>query len=51
MKTNNVTSVFRLPSKMHSRCFGIMAGHGNFAFKLAVKLSVKLGYVMNSVNA
>jgi hypothetical protein len=22
---------------MHSRCFGIMGGHGNFAFNLVVK--------------
>jgi hypothetical protein len=41
---------------MHSRCFGIMGGHGNFAFNLVVKLSVELGYifskfeVINSVN-
>jgi hypothetical protein len=27
--------------KMHSRCFG-MAGHGNLAFNLVVKLSVFL---------
>jgi hypothetical protein len=27
---------------MHSRCFGIMAGHGNFAFNLVVKLSIEL---------
>jgi hypothetical protein len=40
---------------MHSRCFGIMEGHGNFAFNLEVNLSVELGYifqfeVINSVN-
>jgi hypothetical protein len=29
----------------HSRCFGIRGGHGKSAFKLAVKLSVDLGYV------
>jgi hypothetical protein len=29
----------------HSRCFGIRGGHGKSAFKLAVKLSVELGYV------
>jgi hypothetical protein len=34
-----------IESKMHSRCFGIMGGHGNFAFNLVVKLSVELGYV------
>jgi hypothetical protein len=33
---------------MHSRCFGIMGGHGNFAFNLVEKLSVKLGYVFLS---
>jgi hypothetical protein len=31
--------------KMHSRCSGIMGGHGNFAFNLLVMLSVELGYV------
>jgi hypothetical protein len=40
---------------MHSRCFGIMEGHGNFAFNLVVKLSVELDCfskfeVINSVN-
>jgi hypothetical protein len=39
---------------MHSRCFGIMGGPGNFAFNLVVKLSVELGFskfeVINSVN-
>jgi hypothetical protein len=40
---------------MHSRCFRIMGGHGNFAFNLVVKLSVALGCfskfeVINSVN-
>jgi hypothetical protein len=30
---------------MHSRCFGIMGGHGNFAFNLVVKLEV-----INSIN-
>jgi hypothetical protein len=30
---------------MHSRCFDIMGGHGNFAFNLVVKLSVEFGYV------
>jgi hypothetical protein len=29
----------------HSQCFGIRGGHGKSAFKLAVKLSVELGYV------
>jgi hypothetical protein len=29
--------------KIHSRCFGIVGGHGNFAFNFIVKLSVKLG--------
>jgi hypothetical protein len=28
----------------HSRCFGIRGGYGKSAFKLAVKLSVELGY-------
>jgi hypothetical protein len=43
-------------TKMHSRCFGIIGVHGNFAFNLVVKLSVELGYVfskfdvINSVN-
>jgi hypothetical protein len=32
---------------MHSRCFGIMGGHGNIAFNLVVKLSVE---VINIVN-
>jgi hypothetical protein len=32
-------------NKMHSRCFGIMGGHGNFAFDLVVKLFVEIGYV------
>jgi hypothetical protein len=35
--------------KMHSRCFGIMGGHGDFAFNLVVKLSVELGYVSLSL--
>jgi hypothetical protein len=39
----------KLISKMHSRCFGIMGGHGNFAFNLEVKLSVELGYVFLSL--
>jgi hypothetical protein len=34
---------------MHSCCFGIMEGHGNFAFNLVVKLSVELGYVFLSL--
>jgi hypothetical protein len=34
---------------MHSRCFGIMEGHGNFAFNLVVKLSVELDYVFLSL--
>jgi hypothetical protein len=41
-----------LPSKqrnMHSRCFGIMGGHGNVAFNLAVKLSVELSFVFLSL--
>jgi hypothetical protein len=29
----------------HSRCFGIRGGRGGGAFKLAVGLSVELGYV------
>jgi hypothetical protein len=33
---------------MHSRCFGIMGGHGNFVFNWIVKLSVELGYVFQS---
>jgi hypothetical protein len=33
----------------HSRCFGIRGGHGKSAFKLAVKLSVELGYVFLSM--
>jgi hypothetical protein len=33
----------------HSRCFGIRGGHGKSAFKLAVKLSVELGYVFLSL--
>jgi hypothetical protein len=28
--------------KMHSRCFGIMKGHGNFAFNLVVGKAVCL---------
>jgi hypothetical protein len=36
------------PTKMHSGCFGIMGGHGNFAFNLVIKLSVELGYVFLS---
>jgi hypothetical protein len=32
-----------------SRCFGIMRGHGNFAFNLVVKLSVELDYVFLSL--
>jgi hypothetical protein len=40
--------------KMHSRCFGIMGGHGNFAFNLVVKLFIELCFsqfgVINSVN-
>jgi hypothetical protein len=37
--TNDSTFIY----KMHSRCFGIMRDHGNFAFNLVVKLSVELG--------
>jgi hypothetical protein len=33
----------------HSRCFGIRGGHGKSAFKLAVKMSVELGYVFLSL--
>jgi hypothetical protein len=33
----------------HSRCFGIRGGHGKSAFKLALKLSVELGYVFLSL--
>jgi hypothetical protein len=33
----------------HSRCFGIRGGHGKSAFKLAVKMSVELGYVFQSL--
>jgi hypothetical protein len=33
----------------HSRCFGIRGGHGKSAFKLAVKLSVELGYFFLSL--
>jgi hypothetical protein len=39
--------------KMHSTCFGIMGGHGNFVFNLVVKLFDELGYlfeVRNGVN-
>jgi hypothetical protein len=36
------TSNYRI-SKKHSRCFDITSGHGNFAFKLVVKLSDELG--------
>jgi hypothetical protein len=36
-------------NKMHSRCFGIMGGHGNFMFNLIVNLSVELGYVFISL--
>jgi hypothetical protein len=36
-------------SNMHSRCFVIMEGHGNFAFNLVVKLSVELGYIFLSL--
>jgi hypothetical protein len=35
----------------HSRCFGIRGGHGKSAFKLAVKLSVELGYVFLSLRS
>jgi hypothetical protein len=35
---------------MHSRCFGIIGDHGNFAFNLVVKLSVELGYVFEVIN-
>jgi hypothetical protein len=34
---------------MHSRCFGMMGSHGNFAFNLVVKLSVELGYIFLSL--
>jgi hypothetical protein len=33
----------------HSRCFGIRGGYGKSAFKLAVKLSVELGYFFLSL--
>jgi hypothetical protein len=36
-------------SEIHSRCFGIMGGHGNFAFNLVVKVSVEVGYVFLSL--
>jgi hypothetical protein len=35
--------------KIHSRCFGIMRSHGNFAFNLVVKLFVELDYVFLSL--
>jgi hypothetical protein len=35
---------------MHSGCFSIVGGHGNFAFNLVVKLSVELGYVFEVIN-
>jgi hypothetical protein len=34
---------------MHPRYFGIMEGHGNFAFNLVVELSVKLSYIFLSL--
>jgi hypothetical protein len=34
---------------MHSRCFGIMGGHGNFTFNLVVKRSAELGYIFLSL--
>jgi hypothetical protein len=34
---------------MHSRCFVITGGHGNFAFNLIVILSVELGYAFLSL--
>jgi hypothetical protein len=42
-------NIFLEEYKMHSRCFGIMGRHGNFAFNLIVKLSVELGYVFLSL--
>jgi hypothetical protein len=35
--------------KIHARCFGIMGGHGKFAFNMVVKLSVELDYVVLSL--
>jgi hypothetical protein len=40
----NFKKIKTFVSKKHSRHFGIMEGHGNFAFNLVVKLSVELGY-------
>jgi hypothetical protein len=41
--------MFHLLHRMHSRCFGIMGGHRNFTFNLAVKVSVELGYTFRSL--
>jgi hypothetical protein len=43
---NIISSVVNI---CHSRCFGIRGGHGKSAFKLAVKLSIELGYVFLSL--
>jgi hypothetical protein len=43
-----VSQQFNCASKIHSRCFGIMGGHGNFAFNL-VGSKAELGYVFLSL--
>jgi hypothetical protein len=42
-------STIDVESICHSRCFGIRGGYGKSAFKLAVKLSVELGYFFLSL--
>jgi hypothetical protein len=44
-QTLDYTFFWTLDISRYSRCFGIMGGHGKFAFNSVVKLSVELGYV------
>jgi hypothetical protein len=46
-QTAKTSNEIKSKHKMH--CFGIMGGHGNFAFDLVVKLSAELGYIFLSL--
>jgi hypothetical protein len=49
LHVNECNIFLNLLTIYHSRCFGIRGGHGKSAFKLAVNLSVELGYVFLSL--
>jgi hypothetical protein len=48
-KSTGRGSLIKKQTICHSRCFGIRGGYGKSAFKLAVKLSVELGYFFLSL--